>query len=82
MHPALTSVLIEIKDVCASSGHIFAFLAAAGSTGMSIFPSCVVSSHPPDTFFNRIGFLVGRTFFNGVPGMQFLSCILNRHTLV
>ena len=46
------------------------FLDAAGSPGISISPSGVVSSHPPDAFFNRIRFLVGRTFFNGVPEMQ------------
>ena len=41
-----------------------------GSPGMSISPSCVVSSHPSGAFFNWIRFLVGRTFFNGVPGIQ------------
>ena len=64
------SVLIEIKDVCASFRHICAFLATAGSPGISISPSYVISSHPPNAFFNQIGLLVGRTFFIGIPGMQ------------
>ena len=70
VYPLSTSVSIEIKDVCASCKHICAFLAAAGSPGMSISPSCVVYSHPPDAFFNYIRFLVGRTFFNSFPGIQ------------
>ena len=70
LHPASQRVLIDINDVCASCGQIWAFLAAAGSPGISISPSCVVSIIPPDAFFNRIGLVVRRTFFIGVPGMH------------
>ena len=82
VHPALMSVLIEIKDVCASFGHICAFLATARSPGISISPSCVVSSHPLMHFSIELGCLLGAHSSLVSLGCKLLWCIRNRHTLV
>ena len=49
---------------------MWAFLAAFGSPGISISPSCVVSILSPLAVLNLMGLVVGLRFFNGVPGMN------------
>ena len=70
LYPASHNTLIEIGDVCARPGTIYASFSSSGVPSMSRSHVCVDLSLDPSGRLIEIGFFAGCKLFTGLPGRK------------